>query len=200
MTGLEKIINKIEQDSAKKCASIILAAQKLAKEIDEQATAEGVKLVSGAEEEAKLQADDMIRMAESGAQQKAKQIILAARVEAINEAITAGAKALKTMPADDYFKSLAALAVKHANEGHGEMRFSENDLKRLPASFEPDLNKALVDKGSTISISREPAAITDGFILVYGDIEMNCTFDALLEASRDELKEKFAHLFFNERR
>ncbi|NLX93741.1 MAG: hypothetical protein GXZ02_07760, partial [Clostridiales bacterium] len=46
----------------------------------------------------------------------------------------------------------------------------------------------------------EPAAIADGFILVYGDIEMNCTFDALLEESHDELKEKIAQLFFNERR
>ncbi len=200
MTGIEKIISKIEQDSAKKCESIIAAAQKLAKQMNEKAQAEGAKLVSEAEEEAKLKAKDMIRMAESGAEQKAKQIILAARVEAINEALTAGAKAIKEMPADDYFNSLVSLAVKNASEGHGEMRFSESDLKRLPESFETNLNKALAEKGATVNISLQPVSITDGFILVYGDVEMNCTFDALFEESYDELKEKFAQLLFNERR
>lgn len=200
MTGIEKIISKIEQDSIKKCESITLQAQKLAKEMNAQAEAEAAKLVNEAEEESKLKANDMIRMAQSAAQQKANQIILGARVEAIKEALATGTKALKNMSADDYFNSLAALVIKHASKGHGEMRFSENDLKRLPESFESDLNKALEGKGSTVSISMQPAAISDGFILVYGDVEMNCTFDALLESSSDELKEKIAQLFFNERR
>ena len=200
MTGLEKITGKIEQDSAEKCESIILAAQKLAKEMNEQAIAEGERLISEAGEDAKMQAKDKIRIAESGARQKARQIILAARVEAINEAMTAGTKAVKDMPAAEYFDSLASLAFKHANEGHGKMCFSKSDLKRLPESFETKLNEALKEKGATVSISTDPVAIDDGFILVYGDIEMNCTFDALLDSSLDELKEKIATLFFNERR
>ncbi|HZK38859.1 MAG TPA: V-type ATP synthase subunit E family protein [Clostridia bacterium] len=200
MTGIEKITSKIEQDSATKCESIIATAQKQAKEMNAQAEAEGAKLIGQAEEKSKLKAKDMIRMAQSAAQLKANQIILGARVEAIKEALAVGAKALKNMPVDDYFNSLAALAVKHASKGHGEMRFSQSDLKRLPESFETDLNKALGDKQATVNVSMQPADITDGFILVYGDVEMNCTFDALLESGSDELKEKIAQLFFNERR
>ena len=196
MTGLEKIIEKIELDSAKKCGDIIAAAKKHAEEIAKHADAEGESFTADSDETARHQSREIVQKAHSGAAQKAKQVILNARVEAINETLASAANALTQMPDEEYFSSLIALAVKNAAQDQGEMRLSLSDLNRLPPEFETDLNNALKSKEITLRISEKPAAIGHGFILVYGDVEINCTFDALLEESRDELKEIICGIIF----
>ena len=196
MTGTEKIVGRIKLDSAQKCENMIAQARQQAAQITEKAAAEGEALSGGANEIAKNQADEIIRMAVSAAQQKAGQIILAARIEALNEALNAAAGSFRDMPADEYFSALSALAIKNAMPGTGEMRLSERDLKRLPPQFEAKINESLTEKVSSVKIGGEPAAIDDGFILVYGDVEINCTISALIEASRDELKEKICGIIF----
>lgn len=196
MTGTEKIVSRIKHDSAKKCENIIAQARKQALEITEKATAEGEALVIGTAEKAMNQADEIIRMAISGAQQNAGQISLTARIEALNETLSVAASAFRNLPADEYFSALSALAIKNIMPGTGEMRLSERDLKRLPPQFEARINKAIVKMEAAVNISAEPVGIDDGFILVYGDIEINCTFGALIEASRDELKEKICGIIF----
>lgn len=197
MTGLEKIINKIECDSAQKCSDIITAAQKQAEEIAVRAIADGETLIAYANETARHQAKETIRMANSSAAQKAKQIILAARVEALNETFSAAAHALNQLPVKDYFNSLLLLAVKNAVPGKGEMRLSTTDLERLPQGFQTDLNNALKDISKKITISNQPVEIGQGFVLVYGDVEINCAFNVLLDANREELKEIICSIIFS---
>ena len=196
MTGIEKIVDRVKLDSAKKCENIIAQAKQQASEIIGRASTEGEQLIAGANDKAKAQAEDIIRMAQSGAQQKAGQISLAARIEAVNETLAAAGNAVREMPPDAYFLALSALAVKNAMQGTGEMRLSARDIKRMPPQFKSEINEALSKMDSVISISAEPAAIEDGFILVYGDIEINCTFGALIEANRDELKETVCGIIF----
>ena len=70
------------------------------------------------------------------------------------------------------------------------------DLARLPADFEARLCSALSAKGSTCTLSKEAARIESGIMLVYGDIEVNCTFEAVIEASAEELKAQIGEMIF----
>jgi V/A-type H+/Na+-transporting ATPase subunit E len=196
MTGLEKIVNKIEHNSAQKCENLIAEARKQAEEIIAQAGIDAEKILLEATEKSMIRAEELIAMAHSGAKQKAMQIILTARNQAINDTLDCAVKAMKEMPADEYFSALKALAVKNAGPGAGEMLLSGADLKRLPYQFEAQINNELGSKGSSLKINSKPAGISDGFVLVYGDIEINCTFDALLDAYREELKEKIIEIIF----
>ncbi len=72
----------------------------------------------------------------------------------------------------------------------GEIYFSEKDLDRMPQGFEAVIEKAAVSKGGSLTLVKEPKNIDGGFILVYGGIEENCSFRALLAARRDELSDK----------
>ena len=74
------------------------------------------------------------------------------------------------------------------------MRLSAKDLQRLPADFEAKVNAALKD--GTIEVSKEAANVNDGFVLSYGDVEVNCTFGALLSEQRDTIKDKIYQLIF----
>ena len=75
--------------------------------------------------------------------------------------------------------------------------FSEYDLKRIPNDFEKNLENTLKDiKNAALTISKEAAPIDGGFILVYGDIEENCSFKALFNNAKEELQDKVNAFLF----
>ena len=79
----------------------------------------------------------------------------------------------------------------------GKICFSKKDLDRIPSDFEAKASDIAKEKGGSLTVDKEPADIADGFILKYGDIEENCTFDAIFEAKRDELRDLVNKNLFN---
>lgn len=102
---------------------------------------------------------------------------------------------LKALPKREYFEMLKELAVKNAISGDGVMRFSKDDTAKLPQNFISNVNSALSGKGS-VSLG-ELCDIDSGFMLVYGDIDVNCTFSSLVSEKRDELFDELNKLLFN---
>lgn len=196
MTGLEKIIEKIMDESNANCESIISKANEQASEIAEQAKQQGEKLAAEISAKAEKQVDNIEKTAKSGAQMRFSNALLATKSELINSALEKSLEALNGMPDKEYFDSLKKLAVANAQPKDGVMLLSEKDIKRLPSDFEAAINSAVASSGAKITVNKQPAPIKSGFILVYGDIEINCTFDALLESYRDELKDKVCEILF----
>lgn len=195
MTGLNKIIERISQDSVAKCDGIIFDAQNEATKIKNAAIAEGDALKQKAIDEANAQAKIILEMAESGAQLNTRKKLLATKVDIINNAIDAALDKMKAMPDKDYFAALYSLVKKFAQDSEGMMLLSKKDFDRLPKDFDKKINEGL-QKGAKLTVSDKPANIGEGFILVYGDVEINCTFEALIEDSRDELKDTINNIIF----
>ena len=53
------------------------------------------------------------------------------------------------------------------------MQLNEKDLARMPQDFSAQLKMAV--PGTNITVSNTPCNIPDGFLLVYGGIDVNCT-------------------------
>ncbi|MCR4924673.1 MAG: hypothetical protein K5917_00125 [Clostridiales bacterium] len=196
MTGLEKIIEKIMDESNANCESIIKKAnadaEAILDEAEKQGKAEAEKIISAAEKEA----DNVAKKAASGAQLQRANALLATKIEIINSTLAKALQSFKEMPEKDYFDALVKLAVENVQSKDGVMMLSADDLKRMPADFEATVNNAVSSKGAKVTVSDKPAAIESGFILAYGDVEINCTFDSLLESYRDELKDKVCEIIF----
>ena len=64
---------------------------------------------------------------------------------------------------------------------------SEKDINNMPDKFVENINSKLENASLTLS---KGTGIDKGFILKYGGIEENCTFDALIEEKRDLIKDK----------
>ena len=79
----------------------------------------------------------------------------------------------------------------------GEIYFSSEDLARMPADFEKKIKAAAKAKGGSLTLKKEPKAIADGFVLVYGGVEENCTLKALFDAKKDELQDKVNAILFS---
>lgn len=197
MTGLEKIIEKINADSEQNCKNVASSAEKKVAEILSDAEKAGDAAAAEIALEAQKKCESIEAMARSRAEQVSRQTVLAARVEAINYTLDALDKALVDMPLTEYFNSLTRISKANAMPGSCVVRLNAADLKRMPEDFPARLSASLKEADSSCEISGEAANIDGGLILVYGDIEINCSFAAIIEAKADELKESIAKLIFD---
>ena len=195
MAGLDAILEKIEKDSKKQCDAILEDARRRAQAICEQAKAEGKESADTILESAKRRAELVVRRAQSAADTNLKRALLAQKVDIIEEVLKAAVTRINSLPDTEYADALKKLAIRNALAGDGELHLSKADLARLPAGFESDLNSALAKKGASLQL-REDDRVLGGFILVYGDVEQNCTFEALIEAKREQLKDSINRELF----
>ena len=77
--------------------------------------------------------------------------------------------------------------AKSTQPEKGEILFNEKDLGSLPEDFEKKINEVATRNGGTLSISKDVAPITGGFILRYGNIEINSSIDAIFEENKEVL-------------
>ncbi len=193
---IEKIIEKIDNDAAESCKKIVIEAENKADKILAQAKEDGDQVTSQIIDQAEKQGERMLVMSKSRAEQQSRQTILAAKVQAINDAVSESLNALNNQSEEDYFDSIIKLLDKHVIEGECIMMFSSRDTARIPNGFSEKAIKCAKEKGCKLSFSDKSAKIDSGFILKYGDIEINCSFDALIEERREDIKEVVNSILF----
>ena len=76
------------------------------------------------------------------------------------------------------------------------LKLNAADLKRIPQDVIDGFVKSAEDKGAKLTVSSEAAEIKNGFVLDFGGIEENCTFDALIDQNIEELQDKVKSLLF----
>ncbi|MDO5015195.1 MAG: V-type ATP synthase subunit E family protein [Clostridia bacterium] len=195
MAGLENILNKISADSAAKVENIIFQAETEASEILAKAKEEAEKQSKLSLENAEKEADNIIARAESSAKLDSQNTKLETENEIIEDSINSALSQLNDLPDSEYFDVIKKLVKKYASNKQGVAFFSKRDLDRLPANFESDLNSLLSDEAKLV-ISNEPIAIKNGVVLEYGEVDINCTFDALASDIKDQLKDKIYKILF----
>jgi V/A-type H+-transporting ATPase subunit E len=188
MNGLEKIIQKIEQDNKTECEAIVGSANAQANEILEKAAKESSQIYREILDTAIKENEKETTYINSKAELDRKKSVLTLKNDIVSDIIKTALNSLKESPDAEYFKTVASLVPKYAQKGSGMLCFSKRDLERLPEGYESLLNKELRD-GFSLKISDEPVDIDGGFILVYGDVEQNCSFDSLLASSIDKIKD-----------
>lgn len=188
MSGLDNIISRLESDCDEQCRRILAdgeaQANALLKNAEKESRAECEKIV----EDARRQAELTEKKAVSASALAARRKVLEAKLEILDETLESAVHKLRKLDTPSYFAVLSSLVKKYSQKGEGVLFLSESDLARMPEDFPAKLEH--------VSVSGTPADIPDGFILKYGDIEANCTFDAMLNASRDDLKATAGAILF----
>jgi V/A-type H+-transporting ATPase subunit E len=132
----------------------------------------------------------------SSAEQQRRTALLSAKQEIIANVIDTAYATLKQEDTESYFRTMEKILKTYALAEAGEIYFSAADLARMPGDFEEKISAAAEENGGSLALIKEPKAIEDGFILVYGGIEENCTLKALFDAKRDELQDKVNEILF----
>ena len=193
MSGLEKIISQIEYESNDRCRSIIDNAQKKAALIVEEAGAQAQSILDDGRNETAKKVENIKQGAQSSAQLAKNKILLESKLEIIDEMLKKALDELRNLPEKEYFDILGSLIIANAKEGKGLLCLSEKDGKALPKDFIDSVNKKLENGSVELSST---ADINGGFILIYGDIDINCSFDAIASSKRDELRDALNKLLF----
>ena len=196
MAGLEKITGQILADAEKQAADILDVARKEAEQILEEAknACEAMTLEASEKEKAmKILQESRIQ---SSVEQQRRTAILRAKQELIREVIDEAYQVLKNQDVKDYFGTMKKLIRAYAFPEAGEIYFSQTDLERMPAGFETEISEAASEAGGSLCLMKDSRPIEDGFILVYGGIEENCTFRALIDAKKDELQDTVYKILF----
>lgn len=187
MTGLETILQQIAADAKAEADELLQAAEQEKAKLLSEAKAKAEECEKAAIVLGEEQAKQIRERAESAAQMERRNAILACKQELIRETITQVKEALATAPDEKYFAVLESLAAKFAAEGKAELRLNKRDLERLPGDFTERLKAAAPQ--TELTIAAEPIDIANGFVLAYGEIDINCTLDAVFDGAQAELSD-----------
>lgn len=195
MTGLDKIIEKILEQSQMNCNVILndaaLQVKNIISQARETANKQSGEIVAKAEAEAKR----IEAVSKSTAESITRNRYLEIRNAILNDIISAAYLEIEKFSDEDYFAMLKRLCIKNVLEGECEMSLSGYDLGRLPDDFEMSINSEIYEKGA-VHISNVPGDIENGFVLHYGDIEINCSLKAVFDENMDALKDMLSTALF----
>ncbi|TYP58778.1 V-type ATP synthase subunit E [Thermosediminibacter litoriperuensis] len=200
MQGIAKIKEKILEEAAEEKNRIIENAKKEAAEILEKARKKAAELEANAGERARKAAGEEKRKILSMAELEERKRYLEAKQALIDEAFAGAENKLFNLDAERYRDLAYHMILAAAVDGNEEIIVSEADKGKITPELLVRVNEALKMQGKAgnIRFSGEKRPIKSGFILKSATVEINCTFDYLLKAQREELETEVARILFEE--
>ena len=189
MSGLDNIVKKIKSNSQEEIELIKKDAEGYRASVLAQAKKNTDKEIKDILDNSKREQAVYEEKVASSGEFKQRNALLKAKGEVIDEVIERALDELKNQDTDAYFDTVLNILKDNVQSNDGKICFSKADLDRMPSDFGAKVNEVAKEKDGSLEVDTEPADIADGFVLKYGDIEENCTFDAIFESKRDELRD-----------
>lgn len=190
MNGLDRIINGIIAEANENAQTYASEAKELSDVILGNALAEAENIINEAKEKAKEEYNRIIKSAESSAEVTEKKKLLFEKQRIIHSVIKSAKDKILQLDDSAYFEFATRLLNKFATGEKGEVVLSAKDRERVSESFV----KAAAAKN--LSISPRTRSIDGGFVLVYGNIEENCSISAIIEAESENLYDSVNEFLF----
>ena len=198
MNGIDRIAGKIAEDAKLEADSILAEARTQAAGIASKyatlAKEESNRLLIAGKERSK----EIVRRAASAAEQEAKQQLLATKQKMISRAFDLARQKLFALPENEYVAFLARLAANASSAGNEEIILSSKDLKAYGEKVLHSANELLAKDGkkNSLILSAEPGRFEGGLMLRAGRVETNCTMDAIMRLSKEDLAPNIAAVLF----
>lgn len=188
--GIENIIERVLSDARRKTAQIL-----------DESNSEAARVLEEAKKKAELAKSLIIASAETKGDEEKQRILTFGRLEARNALLAEKHKMIDlvfarahervlSLPDKEYVKLINSLLINSAETGEGEIIFSPQDKGRITEELIERVNAALKAKGrqGNLKVSKEQRNIKGGFILKWDGIEINNSFEVLLQQLREELE------------
>ncbi|MCI9156017.1 MAG: hypothetical protein HFF44_03625 [Lawsonibacter sp.] len=226
MEGIEKITAKVAQDAQADIDRLTAETEEKVQAIRAAAAARAQQEANDIVEKGRMAAAERLERLSSAAQMERRKLELGAKQEVLGEAFALALEKLCTLPEKEYISLLAKLALKASTSGREQMIFSQKDRNTVGKQVVMAVNEALVkerapslpeevakskvgafvDKlvhnttavvtGTGLTLSEETRDIRGGFIMVDGDVEINCAFETLVRLQREQMEKTVADALF----
>lgn len=196
MSNINNLTSKILKDAEDRKEDILSEAEqeknKILNKKQEEASIAEKSILEKAEREAASNKERII----SSAQLQARNEKLQAKQEIISEIFEASIEALCNISKDD-FKEFIKTSILNSNiEGNQKLILNDSGKKIVDETVVAEINKELGSKAS-VTLSEEIRNFKGGFILEKEGIEINNTFEALVNSLRDDLSLEVAKVLFS---
>lgn len=191
MTSSEKILAGIAEEAKAQADKINSDAEKQAAEITAAAKTEAETEAEKIKADAEKKAELIINSGKSSAELLKRDTALNCRRELIEKALITVADTVNAYGDKDYFDFLLTLIKKEKLNDKGEVYLSVKDKVRNITDFKSELSAL------NLTLSDTFADINGGFILKYGDIQINGELSALIHEKRDVLTDELNKALFN---
>ena len=195
MDGIEKITGRIAADTEAEIASIQAEARRQADEITARYEAQAKREAEEIAARGRRSAEERQARLASVAQLDARKLELAAKQEMLKRAYDLALEKLEHLPDEQAVALLADLAAQASSTGREQVIFSQKDRARYGKAAVTRANEKLGDGRLTLSEQTRP--IRGGLILSDGDVEINCTFETLVDLQRGEMDRQVARVLFD---
>ena len=192
MTGMQSMEERILADAENEAGRILKEAEDQADVRLRQAHQDAGRVLARSEEEAASQGEAVLRQARSQAELILRDARLRRRRQWIDNILNLTMTRLRKLPDREYIGLLATLLEKNARPGEGVLRLNARDLAREGVQT----LEGRLGEDRRIVLSQCPAELDGGFLLQYGEIQMNCGFSAMLEEKREELEDLINRILF----
>ena len=198
MAGVEKIKEKILQDTDIKINEILEKARLQAKEIAEKANQKAAQRAKEISQKSVHEISEKKRIINSIVELEMRKDILSAKQKSIEEVFDKALERMNNLDGEKYEQVIFDMLMASVESGEEEIILSEDGKKKLSADFIKKANKALesVGKKGKLKMSDETRNISGGFILTGQGVEINNSFEAIIRLYRDEIEPKVAEIFF----
>lgn len=193
MNGLDKIIAQINAQGDAEVKKIAGETAAKSREILENAKTKAAELAAGEQAAAQLKQAQAKAAAQSSAELARRRALLKVRGELIDQVIEKARNRLETQTPQQAEQTLLAMARRYAAGAKGQVAFCERDLALGQAFFARFLQAAGTDQ---LTLCTEPAAISGGFVLTDGPVELDCSYRSLFESAREQMQDEANRLLF----
>lgn len=195
MSGLDRILQQIRSDSEQAVEKIKAEAEKTVLENRAETSSQTESEIERIKQQTKSDCAEIIKRAQSSAELIKKQSLLRAKQKAIAEMISSAHSELLSLPVNEYFELIEKLISIYAHNGEkGVIAFNERDIQRMPKLYKAKI--ALLSQGN-LKFADSCANIDGGFVLIYGGIEENCSFEAIFREKHDALVDEVSSMLFS---
>ncbi len=199
MSNINNITSKILKDAEERKESILAEAEgtkiKTLSKSTEKANVESKEIIDKATTEAKSKKERVI----SSAKLKARNNKLAAKQEIISEVFAQSIEELCKISDVEFINFVKNTILSLDVYGDVNLILNEEGKKLMDFKIIGEINIELQSKGRDISVkvAEQTGNFRGGFILEKNGLEINNTFEALVQESKETLEFEVANVLFN---
>lgn len=191
--SIENITDKILKEANSVAEINLKNAESRSLQITNEAKQKADDIINQAAEKAKIEANILKKRKVSAGELQERKMILAAKQEAVKKSFDIALEKLTTMPKEKYINYLVK-EILNINNCKGEIILNEVDKNNIGQELVKTINEKL--KANKVELSSNTARTRGGFVLKNGDVEVNSTFETILNSIKEGLTFEVANTLF----
>jgi len=198
MSNLEKLAAKIIEDANIKAEAILKEAKDSEILLTENKTKEAEVIKNQMVEKSKIEAIMVSRRIISNSQLTVRNEKLVAKQKMIDKVFESALEKLIAMNDDEYLELIKKYLLSMPIVGNEEIILPGKYKSTVSEEYLSEINVALKTNGKIgeLKFSSDAREIKSGFVVVKNGIEINNTFESLVNSLRDELEPEIVNVLF----